>query len=100
MQAAASGRPAPRNAPTGAVLVITRERVEAQLGDVVDALGHQVRRPDGQRAAEAGVRPALAEHPQPQPDDPALGGQPELGVLHLARGPASRASPRCGSRST
>jgi hypothetical protein len=59
------------------------ERVEPQLGHVVDALGHQVRRADGQRAAEAGVRPALAEHAEPQADDAALGGEPELGELHL-----------------
>ena len=59
------------------------ERVEPQLGHVVHALGHQVRRADGQRAPEAGVRPALAEHPQPQADDASLGGQAELGELHL-----------------
>ena len=100
MQAAASGRPAPRKAPTGAVLVITPTRVEPQLGDVVDALRHQVRRPDGQRAAEAGVRPALAEHAQPQArrSGPRRSGPARRTAP--GRGRASRASPRCGSRST
>ena len=83
-QAAASGRPAPRNAPIGAVLVITAIASKRSSRDEVGALRHQVRRPDGERAAETGVGAALAQHPHPQPDDRAVAGQPELGVLHLA----------------
>ena len=83
MQAAASGRPAPAERADGRGVGHHAERVEPQLRDDVHALRHQVRRPHGQRAAEAGVRPALAEHPQPEPHDASLGGQPELGELHL-----------------
>ena len=52
-------------------------------GDAVDALRHLARRPEGQRAAEPGVRAGVADDPHAQADDRAVAAQPELAVLHL-----------------
>ncbi len=54
--------------------------------DLVGALGHDVARPDDERAAEAGVGTAVADVAGPEPGDPAVPGESELGELN--RGPA------------
>ena len=82
--AAASGRPAPRYAPIGVVLVATIVHLEADVRDAVHALRHRARRSHRQRAAEPGVGAGVADHAAPHPDDRAVALEPELDVLHLA----------------
>ena len=61
-----------------------RHPVVADPRHDVRALRHGAGRARGEAAAEAGVRAAVADHPRPQAGDPALPGEPELDVLHLA----------------
>ena len=99
--AAASGRPAPRNAPIGVVFVSAIAALVRDLRDAVDALRHHARRPHRERAAEARVRARVADDATPHADDRAVALAAELDVLHLARDrAASRSGSRSGSRPT
>ena len=100
--AAASGRPAPRNAPIGVVFVERDRALVGDLRDAVHALRHHARRPHRERAAEAGVRAGVADDlARACPTIVPSRLQPELARTAPARGrAASRSGSRSGSRPT
>ena len=89
----------PAGAPEGTVRRRVGHRRDGgvlHLRDLVRALGHDVARSDDQGAAEAGVGAAVADVAGPEPGDPAVPGESQLGELH--RGPAVHREHRLAAR--